>query len=182
MSTSSAITIDGADALSEVFRGLESSFDSADYSETFQSGAIPELLHSHRQNLDEQVDSEGNPWEPLSPTTIKKKRREGSPFPEHALWNWGSLRKSVLDTSDRYHIGGVNPRDMAFGSDAHSWDKSTQQWNPSAELMQFGGWTQIGGKTVYVPARPFIGVNRDVLDKITEQVADHAVSEFDFKV
>lgn len=181
MSTSAPVEIEGFDAFGEILVGLERSFDAADYSDTFTGDAIPALLHSHRQNLDEQIDSTGEPWPALSPVTVAKKRKQGAPHPQHALWNWGSLRKSVLDIGDRYHIGEVQSREMTFGSDAHSWDKESGTWNPSAHLMQFGGFTEIGGNVVYVPPRPFIGVNEDVLGMIVNDVADHAAEEFDYK-
>lgn len=166
--------------LPSLFAGIGQQFDVADYEETLKH-CLPDIVAAHRQNLDEQVDSEGDPWPALAPITIAKKRRQGAPHPEHALWRWGSLRKSVLDPSDRYHIQDIQNRELIFGSNAHSWDKDSQTWNPSAHLMQFGGLTYIDGHLVYVPPRPFIGLNKDVLDRITEKVADNAVESMKFK-
>lgn len=168
------------DQIGGLFTGIGQQFDVADYEETLKH-CIPDIIAAHRQNLDEEIDSEGDPWPALAPITVEKKRKQGAPQPEHALWRWGSLRKSVLDPTDRYHVQEIQNRGLIFGSDAHSWDKEKQEWNPSAHLMQFGGITVIDGHTVYVPPRPFIGLNRDVLDRITEKVADNAVESMKLK-
>lgn len=132
-------------------------------------------------------DSEGNPWLPLKkPKTVRRFlvfKRNQKP-----LEGKGVLKNSVTKLSDPHHVGGVSGNRLTFGTDV-----------PIAGVMQLGATVMIpaqkrgvgqkplvfvlpNGATIFtrstkahevkIPARPFLGWSRRLLEQTDEVLGD----------
>lgn len=105
------------------------------------------LLESTQQRFIDQQAPDGEPWEPLSPKTLKKKKRQ-----DRVLTETGTL----VDTLN-YQLG-VNQ--LKFGSN-----------------REYAATHQFGREADGIPARPFLGVAPFERNEILEILQDHLLSE-----
>ena len=100
--------------------------------------------------VEENFEQQGRPrWKALSESTIKQRRRRGT-FPGKILQESGGLAASVTESDDE-----------------NSAEVGTNK--VYAAIHQFGG--QAGrGKSVTIPARPFLSVTDEDLGDIEERV------------
>ena len=91
-----------------------------------------------------EQDPEGRPWAKLSPLTLARKR--GSKFPSAILREQGILASSVAFR--------VSKTQVRVGSG-----------------IEYGAWHQTGTRNM--PARPWLGFERDDPDTIAQFFADH---------
>ncbi|RYG35087.1 hypothetical protein EON81_13710 [bacterium] len=128
-----------------------------------------------RQDVKEQFSRGGDPsWQPLSRITVARKRMLGYPRitrkgmnpeslkqngilgPENILIMTGALLSSWTDETDPHHLEEHDGGNVWIGS-----------LLPYAEIHQFGGWTVIDDRRVYVPARP-LRVTEDARRRIID--------------
>ena len=112
------------------------------------------LLEAHQQRFIDQQTPDGTRWEPLSPTTLARKRRG-----DRILTEEGNLANNL-----HYQIAnGSSSASLEFGSHEEY-----------AAMHQFGGTTspQSMMPNKEIPAREFLGVapfeEKEVLDIIYE--------------
>ena len=116
------------------------------------------LLETHQQRFIDQQTPDGNPWEPLSPTTLARKRRE-----DRILTEEGNLANNL-----HYQItNGSSSASLDFGSNEEY-----------AAMHQFGGTTSPRSMMPKqeIPAREFLGLapfeQGEVLNIITTYFAN----------
>lgn len=141
------ITTQGDRAISEVLQQLlEQSQDL-----TLALNDIGEyLLETHQQRFIDQQTPDGIPWEPLSPTTLARKRRD-----DRILTEEGNLANNL-----HYQItNGSSSASLEFGSNEEY-----------AAMHQFGGTTSPRSMmpNQQIPAREFLGL----ADKDEQTVID----------
>ncbi len=98
------------------------------------------LLETHQQRFIEQQTPDGTPWEPLSPTTLARKRRS-----DRILIEEGNLANNL-----HYQItNGSSSASLEFGSNEEY-----------AAMHQFGGTTSPRSMmpNQQIPARVFLGL------------------------
>lgn len=116
----------------------------------------------HRQFLRAGVGM-GGAWRPLSPRTVKRKGHNT------ILFDTNGLYKSYTRTSSPFNISQVSRNSGKFGS----WYMAVSDSGkiiPAAVFHQMG--TRRGGRS-YMPARPVIQINRQLTDKIGDEIIDH---------
>lgn len=108
-------------------------------------GVLGETLKKiHAERFKQEVDPQGNGWQPLSAKTLARKQKKGK--------STKILRKDGY-LSDRTAYN-YNDKNVEFGSDAKY-----------ARLHQFGG--KAGrGKKVTIPKRPWLGVSQQDEQKL----------------
>lgn len=108
-------------------------------------GVLGETLKKiHAERFKQEVDPEGNNWQPLSAKTLARKQKKGK--------STKILRQDGY-LSDRTAYN-YNDKNVEFGSDAKY-----------ARLHQFGG--KAGrGKKVTIPKRPWLGVSQQDEQKL----------------
>lgn len=105
------------------------------------------LLLATEERFDAERDSRGNPWAPLAPATLRKKRHP------KILTESGRMRGSIAYEAHRGSVElGTN---VVYGA-----------------IHQLGGRAGRGRK-VQIPARPFLGVSSTDDDAIIEITQDH---------
>lgn len=103
-----------------------------------------------------QVSPDGTPYRPLSPVTIALKGHD------RALYETGAMEASLIGSGDG-HIEDVTNDSVTLGT-AHE-----KRGRPVAAIHQFGE-----GR---IPARPFVGVNEDMVDDAAELVAGEIIQQ-----
>ena len=108
-------------------------------------GVLGETLKKiHAERFKQEVDPQGNGWQPLSAKTLARKQKKGK--------STKILRQNGY-LSDRTAYN-YNDKNVEFGSDAKY-----------ARLHQFGG--KAGrGKKVTIPKRPWLGVSQQDEQKL----------------
>ncbi|MDN3211644.1 phage virion morphogenesis protein [Haemophilus sp. SZY H51] len=108
-------------------------------------GVLGETLKKiHAERFKQEVDPQGNGWQPLSAKTLARKQKKGK--------STKILRQDGY-LSDRTAYN-YNDKNVEFGSDAKY-----------ARLHQFGG--KAGrGKKVTIPKRPWLGVSQQDEQKL----------------
>lgn len=104
------------------------------------------LLESTQQRFIDQQAPDGEPWEPLSPKTLKNKKR-----PDRVLTETGTLADTL-----NYQLGA---NQLMFGSN-----------------MEYAATHQFGRENDGIPARPFLGVAPFERKEILEILQDHLLS------
>lgn len=102
------------------------------------------LLNSTHDRWDQQVDPEGNPWEPLDPKYQARKEKNA----EKIL---------VLE---------------GFMRDTLAYNTSSQSMEMGTNLIQ-GATHQFGDDDRGIPARPYLGVSEDDEQMIIDTLHDH---------
>lgn len=102
------------------------------------------LLLSHDQRFRDQVDPEGNPWEPLTDKYKARKKRN----PNKIL-----IRDVMLSATLRYQ---VESDALRFGTP-----------------LIYGATHQLGDPDRGIPARPFLGLSADDEGVILDLLQDH---------
>lgn len=114
----------------------------------------------HNERFKQEVDPEGNKWQPLSPRTQALKANRGKSL--KILRQDGYL-------SDRTAYN-YNDERLEFGSDAKY-----------ARLHQFGG--KAGrGKKVAIPARPWLGIGRNDEQKLLKKATALLQKQIDTQI
>ena len=132
-------SIRGADRLIKRLDTLRQQYDISDMME----GVAQLMLRRTQQRFDRQVDPEGNPWAPLAPSTLVRRRKGYAGKPP--LVRTGALRGAIAiikggtgsvftNTGAGFRIGVQNPDIAAYAA------------------VQSRG-------SRHVPARPFLGVS-----------------------
>ena len=148
--------IDDLNFLGGIFQEMETAFNEADYSKTLDD-FNPEIAEAQGEHFSGRHDSGGSLWPALSAYTIAKK---GHDVP---LVETGRLKASVLDFGHPDHIEAVSHRGLLFGTE-----------------VPYGIFHQEGTKKI--PRRAFLGLKEELLQKIVDGVADHAVETLKYKV
>ena len=105
------------------------------------------MLRRTDERFSAEEDPEGNPWQPLSPATLKKKKHT------KILTESSNLRSRIVYDADVDSVAlGTN---VIYGA-----------------IHQLGGKAGKGHK-VTIPARPYLGVNDEDLKEFIEILADH---------
>ncbi|WP_315568774.1 phage virion morphogenesis protein [Haemophilus parahaemolyticus] len=108
-------------------------------------GVLGETLKKiHAERFKQEVDPQGNGWQPLSAKTLARKQKKGK--------STKILRQDGY-LSDRTAYN-YNNKNVEFGSDAKY-----------ARLHQFGGKAS-RGKKVTIPKRPWLGVSQQDEQKL----------------
>jgi phage virion morphogenesis protein len=133
----------------------------------FLKGVGEHLVNSNRQNFDREAASDGTPWAPLSPATIKARQKKGQ-VPIQILTATKALNASIfyqvevdalkvgsgLPYAAIHQLGGVINKPArtgrAFGRDNVS----------------------IPAHTISMPARPYLGVSAEDETIIIELAED----------
>lgn len=105
------------------------------------------LLESHRQRFDDQVDPDGHAWEPLSARTIERKKKNA----DKILIEHGGLMDS-----------------LHYNASSHGLEFGTN--------LIYGATHQFGDEDRNIPARPFLGINRDDEEEIIRIIEDHILA------
>lgn len=103
------------------------------------------------ERFDKEVDPQGSSWHPLTTATIERKRRKGKIL--KILQQDGDLRRTIVyqASADQVEIG----TNRIYGA-----------------IHQFGG--QAGrGRSVTIPARPFLGVSEAEQSEILAIIQDY---------
>ncbi|OUR89889.1 phage virion morphogenesis protein [Gammaproteobacteria bacterium 42_54_T18] len=103
------------------------------------------LLESTQQRFVDQQAPDGEPWEPLSPNTLKKKKR-----PDRVLTETGTL----VDTLN-YQLGA---NQLMLGSN-----------------LEYAATHQFGREADGIPARPFLGIAPFEQVEILDILRDHLI-------
>ena len=118
------------------------------------SAAIGEYLRdSTQQRFADQADPDGDPWEPLKPRTIARKRQNK----DKILTMRGYLRRSIA-----YRV--LSPGRVEVGSPLIYAAAHQFSWKP-------------GGEGGGIPARPFLGINTADETEILSIAEDWAAGE-----
>ena len=105
------------------------------------------MLRRTDERFSAEKDPEGNPWQPLSEETLKKKKHT------KILTESSNLRSRIVYKADVDSVAlGTN---VIYGA-----------------IHQLGGKAGRGRK-VTIPARPYLGVNDEDLREFVEILADH---------
>ena len=105
------------------------------------------MLRRTDERFSAEKDPEGNPWQPLSPETLKTKKHP------KILTESSNLRSRIVYDADVTSVAiGTN---VIYGA-----------------IHQLGGKAGRGRK-VTIPARPYLGVNDEDLREFAEILADH---------
>ena len=108
------------------------------------------LLDGHEIRFDEQVDPDGQPWEPLSQKTVAWKARKGQ-HPDKILKFSGDLSDLL-----RYQASSSG---VEFGTD-----------------RDYGATHQYGDESRNIPERPFLGIDssdqRIILEILEKHIED----------
>lgn len=150
-------TADGIDQvggiLDDLFQSIEIGFKETDYTAPLVH-SISTLEEQHAVMYDSGVDSNGEPWPPLSPTTIKKKGHDTILVDKQKMKASliGPTGDSVRDIVEEGGIAGA-----VFGTDV--------------EYAHF----HVTG-TPIMPARPPVGISENTIDLVCNDVADHTVA------
>lgn len=103
------------------------------------------MLETTQQRFDDMQAPDGEPWEPLSPTTLKNKKRT-----DKILTESGTLADTL-----NYQLGN---NQLMFGSN-----------------MEYAATHQFGREADGIPARPFLGVapfeKTEILDILRSHLA-----------
>ncbi|WP_273152819.1 phage virion morphogenesis protein [Methylophaga thiooxydans] len=102
------------------------------------------LLNSTHDRWDQQVDPEGNPWEPLDPKYQARKKKNAD-------------KVLVLE---------------GFMRDTLAYNTSSQSMEMGTNLIQ-GATHQFGDDDRGIPARPYLGVSEDDEQMIIDTLHDH---------
>lgn len=109
--------------------------------EPLMAGIAAELLSITEQSFDKESDSDGNKWQSLASSTIRKREKKGQ-------WPGKKLQVSTA---------GLAASILPFSSNNSAGISSSK---PYAAIHQFGG--QAGrGKKVTIPARPYMPIIKD---------------------
>lgn len=103
-----------------------------------------ELQVIHDQRFRDQIDPEGNPWEPLSPAYQARKTKN----PAKIL-----IRDVLLSGTLHYQIAGTT---LSFGT-----------------ALIYGATHQFGDPSRGIPARPFLGLGEGDAEVLTGIALDH---------
>jgi len=103
------------------------------------------LLESTQQRFIDQQAPDGEPWEPLSPRTLKKKKRQ-----DRVLTETGTLADTL-----NYQLGA---NQLTFGSN-----------------LEYASTHQFGREADGIPARPFLGIAPFEQVEILDILRDHLI-------
>lgn len=114
------------------------------------------IAGSMLDSVEENFEQQGRPkWKKLAPQTIERRRKKGH-WPGKILQATGQLAASVNARSTANSaIVGTNKE--------------------YAALHQFGGRTTIGGRSIFVPARPFLTIPDTDIEDISKMIADYLI-------
>ncbi len=130
--------------LEDLERALQVGLDEA------QKAAIAEIIEYAIAEAFEQ-QGRSQPWKPLSPRTIKQRRKRGT-WPGNILVEYGNLFQGI---QVRVEGSGQETKIVVRGD------------VPYLRIHQFGGFAGRGRK-VKIPARPFV----DLLDEDIDEIID----------
>jgi len=111
------------------------------------------LVNSTRDRWDKEVDPQGNKWQALKASTLKRKAKKKK-----------SLKILLQDDHLRFNINPqVEENSLIVGSP-----------EKYAAVHQLGGPAGRKGRQFHMPARPFLGISKqdeaDILDDITQHL------------
>lgn len=141
--------IEGAslqDCTRQLVEDIAAQLRTQDFGEFFQ-GIIPDIERDHEAYFISDVGPDGAAWAPLRPSTIAAKGH--ADILERTL----AMMQSVTGQSHD-SIREVSAHELIFGTR-----------DPKAVLHQHG--------TSRVPARPFVGITPEAVDRIGVQIADY---------
>lgn len=141
--------LDGFGSIESLFHDMAERVENADYTEVLEPFQQT-LAEQHAGMFAGEFDSNLIDWEPLKPSTIKRKGHD------RILVEHGDLMRSLVTVGGSDNVHDVQPRGLIYGTS-----------DPKALFHQFG--------TVKMPARPPVGVSEENLDKLVDQVADSTV-------
>lgn len=128
---------------------IQQSLSNADYSEDL-TPMLNVVADQEKEMFSGQHDSNGNPWAPLKPSTIKRKGHS------RILFDKGELESSLITVGGPNNIASTDRTSLIYGTS----DKKA-------------GFHMDG--TDRMPARPPVGLSDETIDKITNTVADAAL-------
>lgn len=135
--------------IGSLFGDIIQRVDEADYSRTFTE-FMPELAAMEAGMFAGEYDSNLEDWPALAESTIKRKGHD------RILVETGALRESLVQIGGPDNVHEAFEKGMVYGtSDA------------KALFHQFG--------TSRMPKRSPVGITDEVMDKLVNVVADHAV-------
>lgn len=137
--------------LGDYLNRLAAQLNQADYSDLFRTEVVPLLVREHEEYFNKEAGPAG-PWAPLAPRTVKKKGFDT------ILVEYNNMRSSLLFEGPD-HIEDITDRTLAWGTS-----------DPKAEIHQNGVLSK------KIPARPFVGMTEDMVDTVSDLVADAATA------
>ena len=137
--------------LDAVIDDLKTQASELDYTQEM-TDFLPELASYEAGMFAGEFDSSLVDWEPLRPSTIKRKGHD------RRLFDMGALRDSLVHIGGSGNIAEAFPHGLIFGTD-----------------IEYAGYLQDG--TSRMPARPPVGISEETIDKLCEVVADATVDK-----
>ncbi|MDH1211131.1 phage virion morphogenesis protein [Pseudomonas chengduensis] len=132
------------------------------------------LLIAHDQRFASQASPDGTPWQALSPAYLKRKKKNRDKilvldgFLKNTLRYQVSNNELLFGTNRIYgammHFGGsidvaARSQQAYFRQDGKTGDVGNQF--VSKRKSNFAQWVTIGGYTIQIPARPWLGISDD---------------------
>ena len=145
------ITIDDYSELDDVVEDIRQQLLNMDFSDEMEH-VHQMLVEDHEKYFDMEMSPQGNPWAPLSPVTVAAKGH-GT-----ILVDTDEMRRSLVEDSHENHIKEIQPDELFYGTR----DKKSRK-------HQDGGGN--------LPARPHVGWNEPLVDKVADYVADQTVKK-----
>lgn len=108
------------------------------------------LLESHKQRFEDQVSPDGEPWEPLDPKSVTRKKRNA----DKILIEYGHLLGSL-----HYNLTSSG---LEFGTN-----------------LIYGATHQFGDEDRGIRARPFIGISVDDEREIISIIGEHILARLE---
>lgn len=112
----------------------------------------------HDQGFAAERSPAGQPWEPLRPSTVRKKGHDT------ILWETSRLRRSL-----------TGPGDDAVRAVEGAWPELGLVFGTNVPYSRYH--SRLDGHAHRLPAREHVGVDGRFIDQATERAADHALKE-----
>ena len=141
--------LDSIGDIETIFHDMKSKITDADYSETLDAFQ-PTIAAQEAEMFSSQRDSNGSPWAPLKPSTVKRKGHS------RILFESGALMASLVTVGGPGNINAVSERGLLYGTD-----------------IEYAIFHQDG--TSKMPARPPVGLSEETLTKLCDRIADKTV-------
>ncbi len=109
------------------------------------------LVESTQRRFKDEVGPDGEPWQALSPRTLRSQKKRKSRFPTGKLKQSGQMSENI--------IGDATDTTVTIGSP-----------EVQSAIQQFGGTAGFGS---VIPARPFLGFSDSDIRSITGILEDH---------
>jgi len=145
------IIIEDFGRLDEIVLDISGDFNAIDY-EPVMIASLELIADGEKAAFDSGSSPGGEPWTPNAPSTIEKKGHG------IVLFETGALEQSLVEVGAENNIHETSHRGLLFGTE-----------------LPYSIFNQEG--TSRIPARPHVGMNEQLVDAITEEIAEFTVEQ-----